>query len=223
MGQPPSVGRRCRGANAAVRDGGPGRAAPGKGLRVATRGGRFLAGAPPCVPAPGHTPRVGEHDRRRVRPAGVQRAGRIAPAAWRGEPAPVLLRATQIRRDPVVKRTTAMLASALVFGCASHDVSQANLIAQKMQTVREEVALVVTDEGRRYKLQQVLDDYERQLERFTRSADSFQKRIQALNADPDAQRSQFTDLIGGYEAGRRSFRTQVTGLHLDLVALTTEE
>jgi len=116
-----------------------------------------------------------------------------------------------------------MLASALVFGCASRDVSQANLIAQKMQSVRDEVARVVTDEGRRHKLQQVLDDYERQLEVFTRSVDSFQKRIQALNADPDAQRSQFTELIRSYEAGRGSFRTQVTGLHLDLVTLTTEE
>ena len=117
----------------------------------------------------------------------------------------------------------ALLASALVFGCASHDVPESKLVAQKMQIVRDEVARVVTDEGRRHKLQQVLDDYERQLEMFTRSVDSFQKRIQALNADPDAQRSQFTELIRSYEAGRGSFRTQVTGLHLDLVTLTTEE
>ena len=111
----------------------------------------------------------------------------------------------------------------LLCGCAGHDVSQSDEIAKKVRIVRDEVSRVVPDAGRREKLQAALDRFGRELEGFSRSASKLQESLHALNADPDASRAQFTQLIDRYEGERKSYRMRLTQIHFELLALTTDE
>ena len=125
---------------------------------------------------------------------------------------------------PMNRRIAAVaLASALVCACAGQKPSQSDQSTQAMQTMRDEVSRVVPDIERREKLHATLNRYEDELQTFGRTVSAFQERLRAFNADPDASRADFDDLIASYQVDRKAARSQLVQIHQELLSLTTEE
>lgn len=116
-----------------------------------------------------------------------------------------------------------VLASLLICACAGHKQSQSNQSAQAMQAVRDEVSRVVPDAGRKEQLHATIDRYEGELRTFNRTVSALQDSLRALNADPDASRVQFTDLIARYEVERMATRARLVQIHRELLVLTTDD
>lgn len=114
-------------------------------------------------------------------------------------------------------------AAALACGCAGHKVSQADESARAVQAVRDEVARVVADLGRREKALAAVDRFEAELKTISSTVATFQRSLHVLNADPDATRAQFNDLIGRFQAERKVTRARLVQIHAELLAATTEE
>jgi len=117
----------------------------------------------------------------------------------------------------------AVCAAALAFGCASRKESQAEKSTRAVQAVRDEVARVVADAGRREKALTAVDRFGAELKTFSATVATFQRSLHVLNADPDATRAQFNDLIGRFQAERKATRARLVRIHGELLAATTEE
>jgi len=128
------------------------------------------------------------------------------------------------RRYRMVKSAVlAVCAAALACGCAGHKVSQADESARAVQAVRDEVARVVADPGRREKALSAVDRFEAELKTFNTTVATFQRSLHVLNANPDATRAQFNELIGRFHAERKVTRARLVQIHAELLAATTEE
>ena len=92
-----------------------------------------------------------------------------------------------------------------------------------MQAVRDEVSRVVPDVERREELLTTFDHYEEELRTFSRTVSALQSQLHTLNADPDATRAQFTDLIARYGVERKASRTRLAQLRHQVLVLTTDE
>lgn len=114
-------------------------------------------------------------------------------------------------------------AAALACGCAGHKESQADESAKAVQAVRDEVERVVADAGRREKALAAVHRFEAELKTFSVTVATFQQSLHVLNADPDATRAQFNDLIGPFEAERKVTRARLVQIHAELLAATTAE
>lgn len=117
----------------------------------------------------------------------------------------------------------AVCVAALACGCAGRKVSQAEESATAVQAVRDEVARVVADTGRREKALAAVDRFEVELKTFSATVATFQRSLHVLNADPDATRAQFNELIGRFQAERKVSRARLAQIHAELLAATTEE
>ena len=122
-----------------------------------------------------------------------------------------------------VSAAGSVLIPLLICACAGHKPSQSEQSAQAMQAARNDVSRVVPDAERREKLNATFDRYEDELRTFGGAVAAFQDRLRELNADPDASRDQFNDLIAGYQVGRKAARSRLVQIHHELLALTSEE
>ena len=116
-----------------------------------------------------------------------------------------------------------VLLSGLICSCAGPGQSQSDQSAQAVQAMRDEVSRVVPDAARQEKLHATIDSYESELQAFNRTASSLRDSLRALNANPDASREQFADVIAHYEADRKATRARLVQIHHELLVLTTDD
>jgi hypothetical protein len=121
--------------------------------------------------------------------------------------------------------TAAILAAAcgVIGGCTTREIPQADVVGGKLKAVREEILRVVPDARRQAQLRQAVDRMERELDDFDRAISALSTASRALNADPDASRAQFQELVDRFESRSRPIRERVTRVHFDLLALATAD
>lgn len=109
------------------------------------------------------------------------------------------------------------LAASILLGCSSDSRVPADPTGPAIQALRDEVTRIVPDAPRNAQLQVVIDRYETELRSFQHTMLEFQDVLQALNADPNASRVQFTELIARYEDDRKGIRARLLQTHQDLL------
>jgi hypothetical protein len=118
---------------------------------------------------------------------------------------------------------SAIVLSGLICACTGAKPSQSDQSVQAVQAMRDEVSRVVPDAARKEKLHATIDRYENELRTFNRTASGFRDSLRAVNANPDASREQFAEVIAHYEADRRATRARLVQIHHELLALTTDD
>jgi hypothetical protein len=96
-------------------------------------------------------------------------------------------------------------------------------LSANLQELQKAVVLNVGDAQRAARLKSSIDDLGQQLRSFEAQSKTFQSSFLALNARPDATRSEFDSLIDGFDRQRVAIRSRVFALHSEMIAATTDK
>jgi hypothetical protein len=107
--------------------------------------------------------------------------------------------------------------------CASHHLPPKELLEANLEAMQDAVTAKVPDTQRAARLNQSITDLGQQLLSFRGIRDRFQSDLLALNARPDATRTELESRIGQFEKERMAIRARVFELHSELIAATTPE
>lgn len=144
----------------------------------------------------------------------------VAILDMRRQTHPVRMRRTEAAIGSIV---LVVIASMMICACTRDRLSQEDQSALATQAMRDEISSVVMDVERRQILLAAVDRYDGELRTFQRTVLEFQTLLHALNADPEASRDQFSDLIARYEVERTAARARLVQVHQDLLGRTTDD
>ena len=120
-----------------------------------------------------------------------------------------------------MRRFPMLVACAVAVGCAScgNPPTRSEAIERYGTELREAVSAKVEDKQRRARMLQVVDRINALQVRFTRETADYITAFHRLNADYDATRPAFDQLLGSYEAQRVTARNEMLSLHYELASL----
>jgi hypothetical protein len=108
-------------------------------------------------------------------------------------------------------------------GCAGHDEPPRQKMAQALQEMSREVDRQVADPDRALRLQRTIAGLDGDLAELQGAADTLRVQLRTLNANPDASRADFVQLLDGFDARRARIRDRVLARHFELLAATTAD
>lgn len=119
----------------------------------------------------------------------------------------------------------AVLAALACAACVSHHehLSPQELLKANIEAMQEAIPANVADTTRAARVTHSLDELRQQLLSFDAIETTFQSNVVALNARPDATRSEFETLVDQFDKRRIGFRSRLLELHSEMTAATTAE
>lgn len=121
-------------------------------------------------------------------------------------------------------RSSTLVAVLVCAACASHHehLPPQELLKANIEAMQEVVPSKISDPARAARVNQAIDELRQQLVSFEAVQATYQSNIRALNARPDATRSEFNTLVEQFEKQRITFRSSLFELHSQMIAATTE-
>ena len=108
--------------------------------------------------------------------------------------------------------------------CASHHehLPPQELLKANIEAMQQAVPSKISDPARAARVNKAVDALRQQLLSFDSVQATFQSNIRALNARPDATRSEFETLVKQFDEKRIAVRRRLFELHSEMIAATTE-
>ena len=120
---------------------------------------------------------------------------------------------------------TGALALLLLCGaCASHreHLTPQELLKANIESMQEAAPTRIADPARAARVNEAIDGLRQQLLSFDAVQATYRSNLRALNARPDATRTEFETLVDQFDKQRIAFRTRLFELHSQMIAATTE-
>jgi hypothetical protein len=114
-------------------------------------------------------------------------------------------------------------ATLTIGGCGRTKPTAAETVARYSQELRIAVSANVAAEDRKSQMLLIVDQVEALHLRFSQETADFVQSYRKLNADYDAPRAAFDQLLTGYNAQRIQARSEALDLHFKLAALATAD
>lgn len=129
-------------------------------------------------------------------------------------------------RIPTVHRVRSLLLVVILacVACASHHehLPPQELLKANIEAMQQAVPSKISDPARAARVNKAIDALRQQLLSFDSVQATFQSNIRALNARPDATRSEFETLVKQFDEKRIAVRRRLFELHSEMIAATTE-
>ena len=105
--------------------------------------------------------------------------------------------------------------------CTRSHLTARQEVNADLEAMHEAAVGEVADTQRRTLLNRAINGLDAELVAFAALHADFRSDIEKLNAQPDARREQFVELLDRFEQQRIAARTRVTQFHFDMIAATT--
>jgi len=129
-------------------------------------------------------------------------------------------------RIPTVHRVRSLLlvVTLACVACASHHehLPPQELLKANIEAMQEAVPSKISDPARAARVNKAIDALRQQLLSFDSVQATFRSNTRALNARPDATRSEFETLVKQFDEKRIAVRRRFFELHSEMIAATTE-
>jgi len=108
--------------------------------------------------------------------------------------------------------------------CASHHehLTPQELLKANIESMQEAAPTRIADSTRAARVNEAIEELRQQLLSFDAVQATYRSNIRALNARPDATRTEFETLVVEFDKQRIAFRTRLFELHSEMIAATTD-